>query len=209
MAVLSSRPLPVEQRTYGKAGRKPRTMLTTKQLEMLEALLTRQIGETIPDLAARCGVGKKSCYTLIRDPRFIAEYQRRLSIKFDTAKGQVADALIKAATVPGPSQIEAQKLFWRMCGVIPWTEKGAPQLSVIVPGGVGVTMTNDAGVEVVQATAEELSAQFGVETRKMMLRDMIEARSGYIDVSFNEANVASDERDVEDDDESDERLIYE
>lgn len=90
--------------------------LAPRQLVALECLMTREVDETIEQVAERAGVSRRTMHRYLRDASFHAEYKSRVIMEIGSQRGRMALALVKGGTTPGPGQAAMQKIFWTMLG---------------------------------------------------------------------------------------------
>lgn len=93
------------------------SLLTTKQLAVLEALLTKR-DETLQEIADKCGITYRTLHRYMRLPAFQNEYRIATRLKLQNAAGMLSDSLIAGARDPGNGQAAMQKLFWQLAGYL-------------------------------------------------------------------------------------------
>ncbi len=104
--------------------------LSGPQLQAIELLIDRSNEETIEQIADHCGVTRQSLWRWMQKPEFVAEYKARVDAELGSRRSQVASALIKGATRPGPGQAAMQKIYWQKLGEFSETLNVSAQISV-------------------------------------------------------------------------------
>ena len=103
--------------------------LSPRQVQAAVALASRQIGETLADVAERAGVTPRTLYRYLQSEDFIVEFRKRVEDELGSERAKVAGALVRGACWPGAGQAAMQKIYWQRLGEL--IEKG----EISGPGG--------------------------------------------------------------------------
>ena len=90
--------------------------LNLQQLQAVEALVSREISETLDQVAERAGVTRMTLYRYLQQPEFVAEFRKRVEDELGAHRARVAAALVEGATSASQGQASMQRIYWQRLG---------------------------------------------------------------------------------------------
>ena len=148
-----------------------KSILSLRQVIVLETLMNRGIGESLEALATRAGVSRSTLHRYLRQTDFHAEYRARVILEFGGQRGGVARALVEGATTPGPGQAAMQRIYWQLNGML------TDSLEIAGQGGGPIKVSGSSNGNVAQLSALSL------ETKRSIVRDLVAAGVEFIDLA--------------------------